>query len=79
MVDLSCDRDGQVSDRLLDLVLERSGLSYGACITAQPVKFRAGNIAVCPPAGRRASSGDKRNRPRRCALSASKARTRTRS
>lgn len=42
MVDLSRDANGQVRARLLDLVLGRSGPSYGAWITAQPQPFRAG-------------------------------------
>ncbi len=36
MVDLSRDKNGQLRARLLDLVLGRSGPSYGAWITAQP-------------------------------------------
>jgi transposase len=42
MVDLSRDQNGQVRARLLDLVLGRSGPSYGAWISAQPPDFRAG-------------------------------------
>nr|MDP9460962.1 transposase [Actinomycetota bacterium] len=42
MVDLSRDANGQIRARLLDLVLGRSGPSYGAWITAQPPEFQAG-------------------------------------
>lgn len=50
MVDLSCDKDGQVRARLLDLVLGRSGPSYGGWITAPPEAFRDGmNHATLDP------------------------------
>ncbi len=42
MVDLSRDENGQVRARLPDLVLGRSGPSYGGWLTAQPPEFRAG-------------------------------------